>query len=143
VPDRIGYIYRQLGTTAAQLHALIEGALWGWAWTPAQMYLHGQGRRDDLLQADEGRVCHADREIRWRRAGDSYDVLVLALAEQHLDGFTPLHGGDNTWHVQTHPYLLQPPFDIAAYQRATAFVAPDGSTQFVALIGDTDGRSSQ
>ena len=65
MPDRIGYIYRRQDATAAQLRALIEGAVWGWAWTPAQMYLHGQGRRDDLLQADEGRVCHADLELRW------------------------------------------------------------------------------
>jgi hypothetical protein len=109
------------------------------------MYLHGQGRRDDLVQADEGRVCHTDVEIRWRRThdGDSYDVLVLALAEQRLDGFTPLRDGDSAWHVQTGSYLLQPPFDVAAYQRATAFLAPDGSTQFVALIGDTDGPRRQ
>jgi hypothetical protein len=135
VDERSGYIYRHPKATAEELRALVGAGGLGWAWTPAQMYMRGGGRNDDLLQGDEGRACPGAVEVRWRRAGDRYDVLLLALDERQPAGFEPLLAAGAGWRVRRVAYLLQPPFNNARYERATAFLAPDGSTQFVALIG--------
>jgi hypothetical protein len=142
VAERTGYIYQRQGATIEELRELVDAAELGWAWTPARMYRRGGGSGDDLLQGDEGRVCTADVELRWRRAADGYDLLVLALAEQALAGFSELRAGDQVWRVERARCLLLPPFDIQHPMPATSFLAPDGSTQFVALIGAADARGS-
>jgi hypothetical protein len=139
VAERRGYIYRRQGATEPELRSLIEAADQGWAWTPARKDTR-VGGRGDLLAGDEGRARRTSMEVRWRRSGDGYDVLILALAEQHLEGFEPLSAGDRPWQVAEAACLLQPPFDDARPHRASAFLAPDGSTQFVALIGSADAR---
>ena len=147
--ERIGYIYRRADVGHDDLRSMVGADSTGWSWTPAFMYTRGARRDDDLLRGDEGCARRGDSEIRWRRiserdAAARYEVLVLALAEQALDGFAPLLAGDAPWRVAPTSVRLQHPLgdqtDATGDEphAATCFLAPDGSVQFVALIGDDE-----
>ena len=148
--ERTGYIYRRANAPLEVLRELLASARHGWSWTSADLFDASRG--DNLLLGAEGRAGDGAREIRWRRnpdagpeeqrkgdGGEGYDLLVLALVEQDLVGFTLLLAGDAPWRTRPIAYRLyrmptasdQPDNTPAA----TAFVAPDGSIQFVALIG--------
>lgn len=148
--ERQGYIYRRADATESELRDLLGAEAAGWAWTPAHMYTRSAQRDDDLLRGEQGCALCAGREIRWRRTGGPpdapvYDVLVLALAAQPpeaLPGFTPLPPDGAPWQIADTQVYLQHPLDKPKedhdeLRSAIRFVAPDGSTQFVALIDAT------
>lgn len=133
-----GFVYRNAATTAEQLRELLVEARRGWGWTPATMTTLGHG---DLLAEAEGRAWGDELEVRWRRNGDNFDVLLLMLQERAVSGFQPLPAPGNAW--RTHPtlYRLQRPAEVGDETiAATAFFLLDGTPQFVALIGE-QGRS--
>lgn len=128
--EQLGYVYRAAGVSAERLRALIGTPRLGWGWTPGDMYDISRGH--DLLRGDEGRAAADAMEIRWRRRGATYDVLVLALAPQDLAGFAPV-GDAHGWAVRPTRWLRSSLSEEG--DAATSFHAPDGSVQFVALIG--------
>ena len=137
----VGYIYRRANTSGDALRALLAGAKRGWTWTPATMQTLAES--GSPLSNDEGRAFNQDMEVRWTRRGGAYDVLVLALREQDLQDFTRLRPSIGDWVVHPTTYRLQRPAatDDETVD-ATAFLAPDGAMQFVALIGSDVQRSS-
>jgi hypothetical protein len=105
--------------------------------------MYDAARGHDLTHGHEGRACRDGLEIRWRQAPPGaeerrYDLLVLALERQELPGFAPLPADGTPWRTETTTIRLQHPAATAGVQdeplAATAFIAPDGSVQFVALI---------
>lgn len=139
--ERPGYIYRHPQATAEQLDALINGMERGWVWSSAAMepLIHAKSP----LAYAEGRALSGDREVRWRRLDDGYDVLMLTVAARELPGFTPLPpSGGGVWRVRPLAgYHLQRGDDVPA----TAFLASDGAIQFVALLdtGVAEGASDE
>lgn len=130
-----GYIYRNARASAEELRVLLGGLPHGWAWTPASMdTLAGAG---DPLACDEGRAYNREVEVRWRRTGAAYDVLVLALREQTLAGFEPVLPVGGRWDVAPTDYLLNTGVHPEA---ATAFHDPTGSIRFIALITGQERR---
>ena len=123
----------------------------GWAWTYADMYTLASVR--DPLIGDQGRASNDKFEIRWRKKSDAYDVLILTVYLHTLNkilntvfgatawpSFKSLHpaGNENqAWRIETGKnYKLLTPFGKPDKNiESTYFIAPNGSTQFVALIG--------
>ncbi|GIV96497.1 MAG: hypothetical protein KatS3mg057_1154 [Herpetosiphonaceae bacterium] len=128
-----GYVYQGQDLRPEALRALLKTPRRGWAWTPARLSSLKQDHEPAL--EDEGRAALDDMEIRWRRTGASYDVLVLALSEQQLEGFQPLTPAGGAWRVRPASYGLQGsgPRSVERVE-ATCFLAPNGAIQFVALI---------
>jgi hypothetical protein len=61
---------------------------------------------DDFAQA-EGQVFNPQLELRWKRAGQGYSVLLLSQDDGIVEsGFMPLAG---TWQVQIHGALTHDP----------------------------------
>jgi hypothetical protein len=156
--ESFGYVYRRSDASRDDLRDLLTDDSAGWAWTPAFMYTHGARRADNLLRGEreqeEGCASRQGIEVRWRAARTAepakaasdkrYDVLVLALAQQSpqsLPGFTPLPPDGAPWRIEQTTIRLQHPLGTPAepdgdeQRTATCFLSPDGSIQFVALIG--------
>lgn len=135
-----GFVYRNAATTSDVLRELLAEARRGWGWTPATMIALGRG---DLLAEDEGRAWGDALEVRWRRNGEHFDVLLLMLQERAVVGFELLPAPGGTWRTRSTAYRLQRPAEAGDEQvAATAFLLLDGTPQFVALMG-TPGGSEQ
>lgn len=132
MPEPMGYLYRCVGVTAEQLRVLVGQPVSGWAWSHAELV---ELAADPTWPThDEGRACYPTHELRWRRVGDTFDVLALALAPQQLDGFVP-YAAEIAWLVVTSPCLAPalPGVRGGADLRATTFSTPAGAARFVAL----------
>lgn len=130
--ERSGYLYRRKSATAEQLRALVGQPAIGWAWSHAALV---ELAADPAWpEHDEGRACYPALELRWRRTGDTFDVLALALAPQQLDGFEP-YASETGWRIATIPCLppALPGARGGADLRATMFRTPAGAARFVAL----------
>jgi hypothetical protein len=119
------------------------------------MYTCGAQRSDHLLRGEheyeEGRALRQGIEIRWKAiapreqetasSAKRYDVLLLSTRAQSLPGFIPIPPDGAPWHIETTSIHLQHPLgepagpDQDELRAAASFIAPDGSIQFVALIG--------
>jgi hypothetical protein len=138
-------IARQAAADAATLRSLLDACTEGWAWD-ARTLVRGLAQvQASLPWCTEGRAFSQTRDIRWQRRSERFDVLLLTLTEPLPAGFVPLlPAPDQVW--QTQPTALcwqvapvpMPGVPDATYP-ATAFLAPDGSIQFVALIDSTAG----
>lgn len=158
--EREGYIYRNLNASQDQLRDLLANDSTGWSWTPAYLYTCGAQRNDHLLRGEreyeEGRALRPGIEIRWRAiaahspqtasSAKRYDVLVFSAQEQSLPGFLPVPPDGAPWRIATTAIYLQHPLGTAAESghdescAATYFFAPDGSVQFVALLGPNSAQ---
>lgn len=127
-----GYLYRRERVTAEQLRALVGQPASGWAWSHAALV--ELAADPDWPEHDEGRACYSALELRWRRAGATFDVLALALVPQQLDGFEP-YAAETDWRIVTTPCLppALPGARGGADLRATIFSTPAGAARFVAL----------
>lgn len=132
MPEPSGYLYRRVGVTAEQLRALVGRPASGWAWSHAALVELAADA--DWPEHDEGRACYPTLELRWRRAGDTFDVLALALTPQQLGGFAP-YATEIDWQTDTGPCLppALPGARGGADLRATIFSTPAGIARFVAL----------
>ncbi len=150
-----GYIYRFPKMSAEPLRLLLDKEkhtfTHGWTWTYADMYTLASVQ--DPLIGDQGRASNDKFEIRWRKKGDVYDVLILTVYLHTLNkilttvfGATPWPsfkslrpmGDDNQeWKIEPgkNYKLLTPSGKDDNCIKSTYFIAPNGSTQFVALIG--------
>lgn len=139
-----GFIYRRQQASEADLKDLLaqidpKTFEHGWTWEPTQM--HSLATGIDPLAGEEGRAANKELELRWRKAGKAYDILLLSLKEQKLAGFEPLTAGvshQSPWQVKCRPYHLRRPSDAQSDDiiQSVCFIAPNGATQFVALISD-------
>ncbi|MBA3947479.1 MAG: hypothetical protein H0X37_23335 [Herpetosiphonaceae bacterium] len=130
-----GFIYRCTNATIEQLRRLIDGQSYGLCWSPAQLL---RSLTDDaLLGTDEGRASIDETEVRWRRVGQGYGILVLSLQPQQLDGFTELQAEGGPWTTSSMPSELpRAANNLTKPAVATLFLAPNGAPQFVALISN-------
>ncbi|HEX6290118.1 MAG TPA: hypothetical protein VFZ66_13050 [Herpetosiphonaceae bacterium] len=131
--EREGYIYRRPSVSEEEVRALVAGTTRGWAATSTRLWII---QRDTAWQPGaEGRALVDGQELRWRRTGDGrYDLLCLSLSADPPPGFKPLRD-DHGWHVEsTNGYDPGGSIDNDTPLAATAFLAPSGAVQFVALI---------
>lgn len=152
-----GYIYRSPAMSAEPLRSLLNKEkhtfTHGWAWTYSDMYT--LARVSDPLVGDQGRASNDKFEIRWRKKGDVYDVLILTVYLHTLNHMLNTVFGANPWPsfkslrpagndhddqawqiLPNQDYMLPQPIGFNDKKiKSTYFIAPNGSTQFVALIG--------
>jgi len=150
-----GYIYRSPTMSAEQLRLLLDNHkhtfTHGWAWTYSDMYT--LARVSDPLVGDQGRASNDKFEIRWRKKGEVYDVLILTVYLHTLNkmlnsvfganpwpsfqALRPAGNDDQEWQIRPNQdYMLPQPIGVNDKTiKSTYFIAPNGSTQFVALIG--------
>lgn len=158
--ERKGYIYRNMNASRDELRNLLANDSTGWSWTPAYLYTCGEQRKDHLLRGEqeyeEGHALRQGIEIRWKAiqperrstgiGAKRYDVLLLSTSAQSLPGFVPIPPDGAPWRITDTTLRLQHPLGAAAEQdrdemrAATCFVAPDGSVQFVALLGPSNAQ---
>jgi hypothetical protein len=139
-----GFIYRRKQAQAADLRNLLaqidpKTFLHGWTWDPTQM--HSLATGIDPLACQEGRAANNQLELRWRKEGKAYDILLLSLKEQQFAGFEPLTAvasHESSWQVEFRPYRLRRPAEAQNDNiiQSACFIAPNGATQFVALINN-------
>ena len=124
----------------------------GWTWTYSDMYTLAQVS-DPLKKGHQGRASNDQFEIRWRKKGEVYDVLILTTYLHTLNyllrsvfganpwptfkSLKPVGNDDAEWQILTdQEYMLPQPIGFHDKTiKSTYFIAPNGSTQFVALIG--------
>lgn len=129
-----GWVYRHPGLDADELLQHLPERSHGWAWSSAER------RRFSSEQpwlGDAGQLSMPQREVRWRREGARFAMLVLSLEPLDLLGFDsipPWGEGRSGWRVKQTPYLLRQ--SERGSRNAVYFLAPDGSAQWVALIGE-------
>jgi hypothetical protein len=104
--------------------------------------------RETLLHYTDGRAFGPTGEVRWRcTADDTFDMLLLTLDATPPAGFVPLLPAPGVpWRIMPTcvrwQVLSLPGATDDQDTPATAFLAPDGSIQFVALIASSTGGSN-
>ncbi|MBK9715769.1 MAG: hypothetical protein IPO81_31470 [Kouleothrix sp.] len=136
-----GYSYRRRGQSAAELRALIEryvpaGAIFGGDLVALADDIRSFGPGDmrplDALDDwDFGHAFCAEAELRWRRAADGFDVLLLT--EQERAEFAPGEQVGQPWALRRPSEDLRIMLDRPKGARLSfvQYLAPNQAVQFV------------
>jgi len=155
--EPLGFVsIQRKGLNQAGLEQLIQRCLTGDTWyclrSPAAITFHVGLPQGDSLSSPEGQVFSRDRELRWKRQGDEYTVLLLSITEIDDPALQPLDE-QQQWLIRDLNANFYPPTETRL-PRGVAYPKDldldigqryfiDGQTgivQFVALRGAKRGK---
>ena len=150
-----GYVSIQShGLNQADLEQLIQRCLTGDTWyclrSPEAITFHVGLPQGGSLSSQKGQVFGQDRELRWKRQGDEYTVLLLSKTKIEDQALQPLDE-EQQWLIRDLNANFYPPTETR-FPRGVAY--PDGLdigqryfidgqtgiVQFVALRGVKHGK---
>lgn len=153
--ESLGFVSIQSNELSqADLEQLIQRCLTGDTWyclrSPEAITFHIGLPQGDSLSSPEGQVFNQDRELRWKRQGDEYTVLLLSNTEIDDQALQPLDEKQQ-WLIRDLNANFYPPTETR-FPRGVAY--PDGLdigqryfidgqtgiVQFVALRGVKHGK---
>jgi hypothetical protein len=77
---------------------------------------------DEFFPGFEGQMFNADRELRWKKQADQYEVLILSRVEADLEGFERL---TEDWEICDRPACFHS-IDETKFPKSFIYQGADG-----------------